>query len=123
MRRLFLPADGVLLTLLLLAAGGLFIGLSTRHVGKETENEKENRILYTIALDPEGERLVYQIPGEISVTIVCEQGEIWFESSECPDQTCVRSGHLSREGEAAVCLPSGVVIRVLGVSENDGQTG
>ena len=35
-----------------------------------------------------------------------------FESSDCPDQICVRSGKLSRAGESAGCLPAVVVIKV-----------
>ena len=46
------------------------------------------------------------------MTIISENGAIWFEFSGCPDQICVRTGKLSRASESAACLPAGVVIKV-----------
>ena len=55
------------------------------------------------------------IPGtDPAVVIAAEKGTIYFESAECPDKICVRSGKLSRRGDTAVCLPSKTVITVTG---------
>lgn len=34
--------------------------------------------------------------------------------ANCGDRTCVRTGEISREGEAIVCLPHKVVVRIEG---------
>ena len=37
-----------------------------------------------------------------------------FASSNCPDQVCVHTGTLTRAGQMAVCLPTRVVVRLIG---------
>ncbi len=37
-------------------------------------------------------------------------GELYFDSSDCPDQVCVQTGKISKDGQSAACLPNGVVI-------------
>lgn len=45
-----------------------------------------------------------------SAVILVENGAISFESSGCPSQDCVRSGKLTRGGQAAACIPNRVMI-------------
>ncbi len=48
------------------------------------------------------------------VEIAIREQTIGFVSSDCPDQTCVHSGMLSKRGEVALCLPKGVRILLVG---------
>lgn len=53
---------------------------------------------------PEIPHMKFEISGEgIRVT-----------ESDCPDKICVKTGFVSREGEAAVCMPNRVIITVEG---------
>lgn len=97
------------------------------------------------SLAPKGERAVIELNGEVigsyelrSLTEPAQlelQGENGIElsleisaegarfiSSGCPDKTCVRTGLVSKAGEAAVCLPARVAIRIEGESGLDGVT-
>lgn len=47
-------------------------------------------------------------------TIRAEKGRIRFLASDCPHKTCVKTGWLMRPGAKAVCIPSKVVITVVG---------
>ena len=49
-----------------------------------------------------------------AVTIRVEPGAIYFEQADCPDKLCVAAGRLTRPGQAAVCLPARVSIRLEG---------
>lgn len=40
--------------------------------------------------------------------------EVWVESSDCPTQDCVRTGHISRGGQSIVCLPARVIVTLEG---------
>lgn len=50
----------------------------------------------------------------IRQVIVAENGRIRFLESDCPNQICVKSGWLTRPGDRAVCMPSKVVITIMG---------
>ena len=52
--------------------------------------------------------------GGIEVTILVSEGKVRFEESACPDQICVNTGWLSRNGQSAACLPAGIAVRVEG---------
>lgn len=49
--------------------------------------------------------------------ILAEKGRIRFLTSECPNKTCVKTGWLEKPGDRAVCIPSKVVITIVG--DND----
>ena len=51
---------------------------------------------------------------QIQTVIKVHDGEIYFESSECPDKVCVKTGKLKRAGDTAACLPAKVVITLVG---------
>ena len=40
--------------------------------------------------------------------------EVWVETSDCPTQDCVRTGHISRGGQSIVCLPARVIVALEG---------
>ncbi|MCR4594559.1 MAG: NusG domain II-containing protein [Clostridiales bacterium] len=49
-----------------------------------------------------------------NVHIVRENGEIYVKDSSCPDKVCVRTGHISKTGESAVCVPNRVSVTITG---------
>lgn len=46
--------------------------------------------------------------------IQAETGRIRFLESDCPHKTCVKTGWLTKPGDRAVCIPSRVVITIVG---------
>ncbi|UZT83061.1 NusG domain II-containing protein [Caproicibacterium sp. BJN0003] len=77
---------------------------------------------YNLATQTQTE--VIDIGGDYHVKLLLEPGKISFQSSDCPDQICVRTGKISSPGQVAVCLPAKVVVRIIGKnSQVDGTTG
>ena len=50
--------------------------------------------------------------------LVIKDGSAYVESATCPDKICVHKGKIRYNGEAIVCLPGRVVIKV--ISSDDG---
>ena len=46
--------------------------------------------------------------------VMLTAGDVWVESSDCPTQDCVHTGHISRSGQSIVCLPARVIITLEG---------
>lgn len=44
--------------------------------------------------------------------IQIENGEIFFLSSDCDDKICVKSGKISKKGDAAACVPNRVSVYI-----------
>ena len=66
----------------------------------------------TVSLSEDGE---YEVPGPLGSTIVIVRGgAVCVDSSPCPHQVCVGMRAAARPGEVIVCVPNGVVVRVLG---------
>lgn len=56
---------------------------------------------------------VWRVAGRSGTVVVrVDGGRAWVESSDCPDQVCVRSGKTA-DG-SIVCAPNGVLVRVEG---------
>lgn len=72
------------------------------------------QVVETVDLSFLTEKRVIALETTPSVTVIAENGEIWFEKAECEDKLCVASGKLSKGGDTAVCLPAKTVITVIG---------
>lgn len=64
-----------------------------------------------------GYRDTIVIEGAVRNVIEIDGDSVYFSSSDCPDQVCVRTGRLTRAGQVAVCLPNRVVVRLVGGGE------
>ena len=49
-----------------------------------------------------------------TLTVVIGNGAVSVTESDCPDGICVNSGTISRTGQAIVCVPAGVTVRIDG---------
>lgn len=50
----------------------------------------------------------------VKQVIRAEQGKIRFMESDCPNKICVKTGWLTKAGDRAVCIPSKVVVTIVG---------
>ena len=51
-------------------------------------------------------------------TIVLSGKTAQIAAADCKDQVCVRTGTLTHAGQAAVCLPHRVVLKLVGVNDS-----
>ena len=56
------------------------------------------------------------------VIIKAQDGNIYFEESNCPDKICVKSGKLTSKGESAACVPNRVSVYIKGTDNFDIMT-
>jgi len=62
---------------------------------------------------PLGHDSLFSVDGSLGpVTIRIESGRARIESSPCAGKHCVHRGWLGSDGDCAVCLPSGVWLRL-----------
>lgn len=77
--------------------------------------------------DDKGEIASYQIKGlnkEIEYTYEGENGEfcriiidsdgVFIEDANCPNRLCVSWGKITKPGEAILCLPHRIIVRIIG---------
>ena len=80
------------------------------------------KLAATVDLNEAKDR-TFCIPQDNDVVFhVYQNGEIEFESSDCPDKICVKTGKLSLVGQSAACLPNGIVLKIVridGGNENE----
>lgn len=57
-----------------------------------------------------------------SVTVQAEHGGIQILSSDCPSQTCVHTGILTKGGDTAVCVPNQVAVTIRSDTPRQYQT-
>ncbi len=61
---------------------------------------------------------------DISLTVCVRDGEIFVSESSCRDGICRGTHPISRAGQSIVCLPAGVIVRIVGEEvEVDGISG
>ena len=125
-RKWFRPAD---LILLAAAAAVCLVLLLWQHSAGNADCtaviEQDGQELRRISLSALTQEERIDLGGDCHVVLLVEPGAISFLSSDCPDQICVRTGKLTKPGQAAVCLPARISVRLEGESEGgaDAMTG
>lgn len=108
--------DMLLVLCVVLAAGLLYLFFRPGDQGAwavvTVDGEEQGR--YAL-----GEDRTVTIGEEDYNTLRIEDGTAAVIEANCGDHTCVRTGRISREGEAIVCLPHRLVVTIVG-GENSG---
>lgn len=101
------------LAVALLAGGALLYRQLTTAQGERAVIEVDNLPVQTILLDPSAEKRTIKVTGVRGESIVEVDGQfVRMVDSACPDKVCVHAGRKSRPGDAIVCLPNRVVIKI-----------
>ena len=109
----FLNINTVLIGLVLIAGvAGMLIMNANKTSGSKALVDinfegKQERMEIDLSVDE-----TYHIQTNLPVTLVVENGEIFFKDSQCPDHLCEGFGKISYDGESASCLPAGVIVVV-----------
>ena len=61
---------------------------------------------------PLSEDVTVDVDGICTVTV--KNGEAYVSSAACRGQVCVHHKPISKSGESIICLPGGVIVRVIG---------
>ncbi len=108
------PGDRWILAGLLFIAVAGFVGnwFVVRGAGKWVVVERDNRLLFRLPLDKNGD---YFIPGAVGgLKIRIANGKVWVSQSTCPHKICVKMGKIAHPGQLIVCVPNHLVIRIAG---------
>lgn len=119
-QRKFTYREGILLLLLLIIAAVIYLCTLFQPKGSTVIIEQDGKPIKSVELSSLSSPELLQL-GE--VTIELSRDGAGFVSSPCSDKVCVNAGMLSHAGEAAVCLPERISIRIVGSSGNDSITG
>lgn len=110
------PFDVLVVGLLLLAALVSFLFTLSRDGGTScTISYDGTNVTYPLTVD---RTLVVASNGH-TLTVVIENGAVAVAESDCPDGVCVNSGKISRSGQAVVCIPAEVTVKISGAADND----
>lgn len=52
-------------------------------------------------------------------TLVIDEGQVYMENADCPDQVCVKHKPISKNGEMIICLPNEVFVEVENSVDNE----
>lgn len=98
-----------------IVAAALIFAFANRFGSKNPVAEiiVDGQVVETVDLSAAKERYEIMPNSAYNILIIAENGEIWFECSDCKDKLCVAAGKLKNGGDTAVCLPAKTVITVV----------
>ncbi len=109
-RRLVEPKDILIIVLLIALLGGLCIimRVGTGQSGQASVTV-DGTLIARIPLDKSGGYEYPELPG---VVFTVEDGSVRISENDCADLTCVRTGAISRSGQAIICLPKKIAVEI-----------
>lgn len=113
MKKLITSKDFIIIAAALLLGAALFLARGFSSQGETVVVKYNGEVEKTFPLNGE----YYEITVN-SVVIRRENNEVYVADSDCEDKTCVRSGKLSKKGDAAFCVPNRVSVEIEGKGAN-----
>lgn len=113
MGKKFSKKDFVLFSVLLMIAflGILILKISNSTPGKSVIVTIDGEIVGEYALEEEQYFQVVTDSGKNRIRV--QDGEVYVEEADCPDQYCVKHMPIRKSGEMIVCLPHKLIIEVV----------
>ena len=115
-RRLFSKKEWPLLLIIALAAALWLVLSRSGPCGTRAVVERGGETVLTRELGALKAPELVEITGENCVVLTVELSKegARITAASCPDKTCQRTGHLTRAGDVAVCLPGRIALRLEG---------
>ena len=125
MQKAIRRGDILLMIAVLAAAACCFLYFSLRSGSACVAVVEQNGVeLRRISLETLEEPLLIETGGEFPLVVAVDRKGAWIAEASCPDQICVRTGKITAPGQAAVCLPARLSVRLIGEgSRVDAVTG
>lgn len=116
----FRKTDWIAVALILLFSLGFWGFWMFFHKTEQQQIEiySDNQLIRTIPLPSEDEMIL--IPDK-KVSLELKNNEIRFSETDCPDKTCQKAGFISQSGEATICLPNRIVVKIAGAQKSPAQ--
>ena len=70
----------------------------------------DNKEYETVSLK-ENEKVVIENEYGKNVVII-KDGQVYVETADCPDKTCVKQGKIMKTGQSIVCLPHRMTVTI-----------
>jgi hypothetical protein len=74
------------------------------------DNAQDNKEYETVSLK-ENEKVVIENEYGKNVVII-KDGQVYVETADCPDKTCVKQGKIMKTGQSIVCLPHRMTVTI-----------
>lgn len=119
-RELFKLKDIIIILLIaaVVTAGLLVPELTAKeaHVSAKAVIKFEGMRVERVSLKRDG---VYEFSKIKGMKFTVENGEIYVSESDCGDMTCMRTGKISRNGEAIICVPNKAAVIIENSTDYD----
>lgn len=109
--------DFVIIGAVLALAGAMLAFFALRTAGDTLYAEvwQDDELIERVRLTDTTDRTI-DLDGHNVIVLHGKTAEM--QSADCADQVCVRTGRLTRAGQAAVCLPHRVILKLTGTSDD-----
>ncbi len=108
---LFRIGDLFILLIVLCLVGAVLYSVFAPARGNAAEVYSDGKLIATLSLK---KNTVYELD---HMQIVVNGGKVWVEHADCPDKICEKTGKIYKKGQAIVCLPNKIAIRITGKGE------
>ena len=108
-KTMFKKGDIIILVVILVAVA-LTIYFALARQANKVSIYIDGQLKYSYSLNSNLEIDLNQ--DNIDMKIVIKDNKVYVEHSDCPEQLCVHSAPLTKEGGMIVCLPNKVVIKI-----------
>jgi hypothetical protein len=100
--------------------GVVFITNTNKHNSLYIEIYSKGELYKRLPLEKTSENTAFTVENEFGKNIVeISDEKVKIVDADCDDKICVKSHAINKAGEAIICLPHKVVVRIIGKGEQE----
>jgi len=98
----------------------IFITTRNKYNSFYVEVYSEGKLYKKLSLKKDAKEVTFTIANELGTNIIeINKAQVKIIDADCPDKICVKAHAISKPGEALICLPHKLVVKIIGEGKQE----
>ncbi|MBC8060388.1 MAG: NusG domain II-containing protein [Clostridiaceae bacterium] len=98
----------------------IFITTYNKYNSFYVEVYSQGKLLKKLPLKKDAEKVTFTIDNRLGTNIVeIDKAKVKIIDADCPDKICLKDHAISKPGEAIICLPHKLVVKIIGEGKQE----
>lgn len=98
----------------------IFITTYNKYNSFYVEVYSKGKLYKKLPLKKDAEKITFTIDNELGSNVIeINKAQVKIVDADCPDKICVKAHAISKPGEALICLPHKLVVKIIGEGKQE----
>lgn len=98
----------------------IFITTYNKYNSFYVEVYSKGKLYKKLPLKKDAKKITFTVKDELGTNVIeIDKAQVKIIDADCPDKICVKAHGISKPGEALICLPHKLVVKIIGEGKQE----